>query len=262
MADRVIPGLIENENNCHCHQVNIHTMKITDACKDKDCIEDLRVYPTVGAQEIINTAFSIRPVSAELIHADVNVEPIGFNRGHYTVDVSYFYRVTGETFPGGIKVSGLAVFDKRVILCSSEGSVKIFSSCGAVNSCGGRPVAVVEAVDPIALNMRIVDSRCAETCEHEMRSISGHILSEFGEDLILTPQTKHLFVTLGQFSVIRLERNTMLTLDNACYYMPDKECVCSGDDDPCSIFSRVAFPTEEFYPSDKDCICNTYKDLI
>ena len=30
--------------------MSIHTRKITDACRDKDCIEDLRVYLTTGSQ--------------------------------------------------------------------------------------------------------------------------------------------------------------------------------------------------------------------
>ena len=29
--------------------MSIHTRKITDACRDKDCIEDLRVYLTITA---------------------------------------------------------------------------------------------------------------------------------------------------------------------------------------------------------------------
>ncbi len=30
--------------------MSIHTRKITDACRDKDCVEDLRVYLTAGSQ--------------------------------------------------------------------------------------------------------------------------------------------------------------------------------------------------------------------
>ena len=30
--------------------LSIHTKKITDSCRDKDCIEDLRVYLTKGSQ--------------------------------------------------------------------------------------------------------------------------------------------------------------------------------------------------------------------
>ena len=59
------------------------------------------------------------------------MEPVGFNRGFYTVDVRYFYRVTADAFVGAarpVEVSGLCVFDKRVILFGSEGTAKIFSS--------------------------------------------------------------------------------------------------------------------------------------
>ena len=69
--------------------MSIHTRKITDACRDKDCVEDLRVFPTRTSQGYIENAFSIRPKSAELLYAGVNVEEITFNRGYYTVDVTF-----------------------------------------------------------------------------------------------------------------------------------------------------------------------------
>lgn len=70
---------------------------------------------------------------AELLYAYIDVEPVTFNRGFYTVDVRYFYRITADAFVGAarpVEISGLAVFDKRVILFGSEGSVKVFSSLG------------------------------------------------------------------------------------------------------------------------------------
>ena len=76
MADKVLPGPVERPRPAE--SVNIHTEKILDACRDKDCIDDLRVYPTVSSQAIIDTAFSVRPESATLIYADVNVDPISF----------------------------------------------------------------------------------------------------------------------------------------------------------------------------------------
>ncbi|MBQ8264002.1 MAG: hypothetical protein IJY96_04400 [Oscillospiraceae bacterium] len=266
MADRVLPGPVENEDLCRCQHVNIHTMKITDACRDKDCIEDLRVYPTVSSQAIVDSAFSIRPCSAELIYADVNVDPISFNRGYYTVDVSYFYRIVGETFPGGVEICGLAVFDKRVILFGSEGNVKTFSStCGGFGgglNHGRNPIAVVEAVDPIALNMRIVDSSCLSSCDPELRTIPDAIIEAIGEELVLKTHSKKVYVTLGQFSMIRLERDTQLCIEDFKYFVPDKECVCSSDDDPCTLFSRVGFPTDEFFPPDSIPPCDNYKNLI
>ncbi|MBR5490927.1 MAG: hypothetical protein IKV79_06640 [Oscillospiraceae bacterium] len=260
MADMVLPGPVENSEHCRCKNVNIHTMKISDACKDKDCIEDLRVYPTASSQSILESAFSVRPCYAELIYADVNVEEINFNRGYYTVDISYFYKVVGEALPGGRKISGLAVFDKRVILFGSEGGVKTFSSGGCNYSNGGKPIAVVEAVDPIALNMRLDDGG-HDKCDNDQRSIPQHIKEIMGEDVVLPPGRKRLTVTLGQFSMIRLERDTQLSLDDFEYFIPIKDCVCSGGDDPCTLFSRVDFPTDEFFPPDSIAPCDNYRYL-
>lgn len=58
------------------------------------------MYPTACSQARLDSALSVRPRSAELLCADVHVKEITFNKGYYTVDVTYFYRVRGETFPG------------------------------------------------------------------------------------------------------------------------------------------------------------------
>ena len=223
----------------------------------------MRVYPTVSSQAVIDSAFSVRPESACLLYADVSVDEISFNRGYFTVDVTYFYKVTGETFPGGIPITGLAVFDKRVILYGSEGSVKTFSSAGDI--CSGlsgmreTPIAVVEAVDPIALNLRIGDiPSCADT---ELRSIPDAILEALGEAVNLTNNGRQLFVTLGQFSIIRLERDAQLAVDAESFY-PVRECVGSSDDDPCTLFSRVSFPVDEFFPPDTLPRDENYRDLV
>ena len=64
--------------------------------------------------------------------------------------------------------------------------------------------------------------------------------------------THRLFVTLGQFSMIRLERDTQLLMPVYDYCVPSKECVCgSGCDcqeDPCELFQKVQFPVNEFFP--------------
>ena len=36
--------------------IAVHTRKITDSCRDKDCIEDLRIYLTTGSQAVLDTA--------------------------------------------------------------------------------------------------------------------------------------------------------------------------------------------------------------
>ena len=98
MADRVVPGPVES-SACIREAVCINTNKIFDSCRDKDCVDDLRVFPTVTSQSYIENALSVRAKAAELLYVQVNVEPITFNRGYYTVDCTYFYKITGETFP-------------------------------------------------------------------------------------------------------------------------------------------------------------------
>lgn len=230
--------------------VCIHTKKIFDSCRDKDCIDDLRVYLCSSSQSIIDKALSVRPRSATLLCANVRVEEINFNRGCYTVDVTYFYKVYGEAFPGCQKVKGIAVFDKRVILYGSEGSSKVFSSanyhcCGKNNN---MPIAVVEAVDPLALSMKIVDVNCCDPDDNELHQIPEEIMENFDEEIITTRTNKQLYVTLGQFSIIRLERDTQLLMPVYDYCIPDKECAGGGEDDPCTVFSHIPFPVSDFFP--------------
>ena len=38
-----------------------------------------------------------------LFRSYIDVEPVGFNRGYFTVDVRYFYRVTADAFVGAAR---------------------------------------------------------------------------------------------------------------------------------------------------------------
>ena len=260
MADRVVPGPVDSSASIR-EAVCIHTKKIYSGCRDKDCIEDLRVFPTVSSRAYIDAAFSIRPGSAELLYTAVNVEEITFNRGYYTVDVTYFYKVTGEAFPGNNTVTGLAVFDKRVILFGSEGSAKVFTSDGDMSTPADQPVGVVEAVDPIALGMKVCERGCGCSCDM-VPEVPAQILSAFGEELVLTDTNRLWYATLGQFSLIRLERDTQLVIPVYNYCFPENECVGSTDDDPCALFGRIRFPVEEFYPPDSlECESN-YRNFV
>lgn len=202
----------------------------------------------------------------------IDVQPVGFNRGFYTVDVRYFYRITADAFVGAsrpMEISGLCVFDKRVILFGSEGSAKIFSSQSAFEGLDGQnirkssmPVAVVEAVDPIVLNMKLVEVCENRTGDCELTDIPPCICTCFGSDLCFGGEGKRIYVTLGQFSIIRLERDTQLLMPAYDYCLPDKECSCdSGDDDPCEIFRHVKFPVDEFFPPNSVTAGDDYREL-
>lgn len=250
MADRVMPGPVDSTEAIR-EAVCVHTRKVFDACRDKDCVEDLRVYPTVSSQSNLERAFSVRPRSAELLLAKVNVQEITFNRGYYTVDVTYFYRITGETFPAGETVCGLAIFDKRVMLFGSDASAKVYSSAESTPAeKAGLPIGVVESVDPIALHMKIVDMETPLSDPGEQRQIPSEILELYGEELNLGEESRNLYVTLGQFSIIRLERETQLLIPAFDYCIPEKACEGTTEDDPCAMFSKIDFPVEEFFPPD------------
>ena len=263
MADRVVPGPV-NQNAVIREAVSINTRKIFDSCRDKDCIDDLRVYPTVSSQTYIENALSIRPRSAELLYCAVNVEPISFNRGYFTVDCSYFYRITGETFPNGQSIQGLAVFDKRAMLFGSEGSVKSFSSEDPTPppESNDLPIAVVNSVDPIALYMKLVDADGLGSTELEQRAIPDFIADAFPEPLVLTDTARRWYATIGQFSIIRLERDTQLLIPAYEYSLPDKECPGASEDDPCELFSRIRFPVEEFFPPNSVENAEDYRSMV
>ncbi len=263
MAEKASPGPAAPEAVIR-EAVSINTRKIFDSCRDKDCIDDLRVFPTVSAQSYIENALSIRPRSAELLYCAVNVEPISFNRGYFTVDCSYFYRIIGETFPSGQTVQGLAVFDKRAMLFGSEGSAKSFSSEDLTPPAESRdlPIAVVNSVDPIALHMKLVDAECRCPTELEQRAIPGFIADAFPEPLVLTDTARRWYATIGQFSIIRLERDTQLLIPAYEYSLPTKECPGASEDDPCELFSRIRFPVEEFFPPNSVENAEDYRSMV
>lgn len=262
MAERVESGRSDCPRNIR-EAVCVNTKKIYDSCRDKDCVDDLRVFPTATSQIYIENALSIRPKNAELLYVDVNVEPVSFNRGHFTVDCTFFYRVTAETFPAGQTCTGLCVFDKRVMLFGSEASVKTFTSDGFLDAdTDDLPTGVCESVDPICLRTRLVDCDCCLPTDLEQRSIPAFITAVFDEELILTGKARRWLATIGQFSIIRLERTTQLLIPAYDYCLPEKECPGSGPvDDPCSLFSRIRFPVEEFFPPDSVQESEDYKSF-
>lgn len=262
MSDRIVPGPVDSGTASVREAVCIHTKKVFDGCRDKDCVEDLRVYPTVSSQSYIENAIRVRPRSAQLIDAIVNVQEIAFNRGYYTVDVTYFYKIDGEAFPSGDAICGLAIFDKRVMLFGSEASSKIYSSADAETyESSGLPIGVVESVDPILLHMKVVDRDTQTDDEAESRSVPQAIQDLFNEELVMTEQNRNLYVTIGQFSVIRLERDTQLLIPAYDYCIPDKSCEGTTDDDPCAMFSRIEFPLDEFFPPDTIRADEDYRSL-
>ena len=218
------------------------------------------MYPTRASQAVIDRALSVRGGRAELLQAYIDVEPASYNRGFYSVDIRYYYRITAEAFVGGSRpaeISGLAVFDKRVLLFGSEGNAKIFTSRfrPEAGDCQGMgrsnlPEAVVEAVDPIVLDTKVTDCPPAPTCDcGRLTEIPSFIAQSFGQELVFDDSaSRRFYVTLGQFTLVRLERDTQLLIPVYDYCVPQSECPCDAQEDPCGLFRSVAFPVNEFFP--------------
>ena len=112
--------------------VCIHTDKVYDSCRDKDCLENIRVYLTADGQCVVDRAINVKCTKAEIIWVFSDIEPVPFNRGFYSVDLKYFFKITLAVFTGlgrPTEVEGLATFDKKVILFGSEGNAKVSKFC-------------------------------------------------------------------------------------------------------------------------------------
>jgi len=243
--------------------MSIHTRKITDSCRDKDCIEDLRVYLTAPSQTVLENAGGAKVRSAELLYTQIEVEPVAFDGRHYCIDITFYYRILADAVTGTCRctpISGLAVFSKRAVLCGEDSSAHIFRSDTRLGECDGptrilanRPTAVVEVLDPLVLSSKVTDACGCK--EQNVIQIPGFIAAMFDEPLVLTPENRRLFVTLGQFSIVRLERDAQLIVPVLDYSIPTKECCDSPGgcaEDPCEMFSRIPFPSDQFTPTGCD----------
>jgi hypothetical protein len=256
MAESVVPGPISDlsavrEATC------IHTQKIYDACQAKDCMEDLRLYPIESDLATIDLAQSVKLGQATLLYVQSDVAAMGFHQGYYTIDLRYYYQVSCDVYTGTgrpTSVTGLAVSDKRAMLFGGDGTSKLFTSddTSCAESLGASvPRAVVEAVDPILLQVRLTTkgSYPAETA-NLLTEVPACIEAAFSDSISLANDSAHrIYLTLGQFSLLRLERDAQLLIPIYDHCMPDKECACDRcDDTPCEIFQQVTFPVNQFFP--------------
>ena len=242
------------------HRHRFRTDKIYDSCRDKECLEDLRVYFTVCDQEIIDNAVNVRLSNASVIWVSTDVEPVPFNQGYYTIDMRFYFKVTLDIYCDLVRpkqVTGLAIYDKKVVLFGSEGKSKVFQSLynfdGPDKQLLGKtnlPKAVVEVVDPIGLSARLVDA-CPPIPKCDLCDVSSipECICNLFDDIFANPDTtKRVYVTLGLFSITKLERNVQLLIPVYDFCIPNNECVSATQDNPCELFDKIDFPINEFYP--------------
>lgn len=248
--------------------VCVHTDKITDSCLAKDCIEDLHVYLTVESQCTLDKAVSAKARFVELMHVAIQTDPVPYSAGYYTVDITYYYRVIADAVMQAGRpctITGLAVFSKRLVLFGGETTARIYSS-RSYKSClckkslqeASVPEAIVEVVDPMILGSRVQEVCNCNCCPPSPPVIPEAILGCFEEQLVLDGESKRLLVTIGQFSIARLERSTQLLIPTFDYCIPSKTCKnvgSSNTESPCEVFGQIEFPMDAFFPSKADsCI--------
>lgn len=255
------------KNNCCPNDLSngvcVQTDKIYDSCRDKECIENMRVYLTEAGQQILDRAINVKLRKAEIIWVYSDVEPVPFNNGYFTIDLKFFFRVCLDVFCGvgqPTSVEGLATYDKKVILFGSEGNAKVFSSRFKPDEVDTQlwqktnlPKAQIETVDPIALAARLVDgNECCDCCcgETDVNSLPESVCRVF-DDLIVDCGSKKVYITLGLFTITRIMRKVQLIIPVIDFCIPDNECIASTDNNPCELFEKLRFPVDEFFPPER-----------
>lgn len=266
MADNKFCG---NQKELVCIEAN----RVLDSCRDRDCYENIKVYLTDFGQEIIEHTGNVRVKNAYIAWTYIDITPVQFNRGFYSVNIRFYICCEFEACVGGRsqEFDGVTAVEKKVILFGSESNVNIYKSdsefsCSKEPSTHTKnvPVAVVEAVDPVVLDARIVEERecgcCGCCCCAE--EIPEKVTCNLSGALAKGNRERSLLISFGIFSVVRIVRPAQYLINASEYSVPDKECISSEEKSPCSLFRNMAFPTQEFSlpaftpeRTDKHCGC-------
>lgn len=234
--------------------------KIYDACRERNCIVDSRVYVSETDQTLVDNAINVKLKSAEIIGVYTDIEPVLYSSGYYSVDIKFFINVTLEVFCSlstPTEITGLTTYDKRILLYGGEGSSKTYTSTyepgGAIEQVTtgtNLPKVTVEAIDPIALSARISDESCSSCCttDDDESDIPGDIGECFDQDLVTSNCVKKILVSMGLFSLVRIERTVQLLIDAVDFCIPEGSCTESTPTEPCELFNQVRFPIDEFFP--------------
>ncbi len=243
--------------------VIIDTNHVFDSCRDRDCFEDVAIFLSPEGQELIERTNNVRVCKARILFSNITVNPVQFNRGFYEVKIRFYVKLELEAcacLGRSAGFCGIAVVEKSVVLYGGEGNVNVFKSnlsangfCNEPTLCdmaSTLPTAVVEVVDPVVLNVRVDDNdccRCSRCCSCD--DIPEQILCTTNGRLVFNENGRHLVVSLGFFSVTRIERPAQFIINATEYNVPGKECISNdGNTNPCELFRNMDFPITEFQP--------------
>ncbi len=233
--------MIENNMNRQFSEaVCVDAMRVFDSCSSQDCLEDLEFIFSEGDQTTINGADYIKTKNITITGVTFTIDPVPFNKGFYTVDITYAFRAEVDAYttddPLPDTLYGTSTFSKKVILYGSEGSTQRFvsnepaaapassatSGCACNCDCGAMPVASVNVAPPMCLDAKLVPSTTAD-------------------------DEQNVLITVGIFAIVQLSRPVPILIPSYDYCIPGKEC-SSNTDTPCELFEALQFPTSEFFP--------------
>lgn len=255
MSDNLSTGCLggEEENNNN-EAVCIDVMRVYDSCGSKDCLEDLMVYFSEADQLIINNATGVKIKDTEIINVNVDIESLPFHKGYYSVNITYYFNVLLEVVTqvssASTLVKGLSIFTKQTVMYGSEGSVKMYTSAVSTEetesvSVSNLPKANVQTADPISLGAKLVcnnpniPTAPCQFIPDNIAALYGGTFASVGD--------KHVLVSIGLFSMVQIVRNVQMLVHAYDYCIPCKECKTISDN-PCEMFHRINFPTNEFFP--------------
>lgn len=235
--------------------VCIDAGRVYDSCCDRDCVTDMKCYFCPSDQQLVDEAVSVRIRSAKVIDVNIDVEPVTFNRGFFSCDLTFFFMVELDLFTAPHTaprtVNGLSFYSKKAILYGSEGNVKTFSNefgfegkDGNHSSGGNSPKCVVQCVDPIALSARL--GRSNGICDLP-GFIPPCVSTAIGGDIDTAQHGNTVLVTLGLFTIVQLIRNVQMLVPVYDFCIPEKQCNDTSDS-PCDVFRKIKFPTDDFFP--------------
>lgn len=147
--------------------------------------------------------------NAEVITVYLDLEPVPFNKGFYSVDMTFFFDVCVDVFcapaTGPIPVNGISIFNKKVILYGSEGNVKMFSSDYALDN-----------VDEQATISKVLPKATCQKADHKRNFMRSQLRWHLEDADSLQP---FLSFCISEFFQLRSLENLRQRLHNAEFYV-------------------------------------------
>ena len=198
---------------------------VLDSRAERQCYEDIPILLSPGDQRIVDACSFVGNPYATLDNVMFDVAPAPLQEERcWAVDMSLCFTVSLDCFisRGGepVRVTGTATCNSRCTLYGGEGVAPTFRSDG--NGWNGAPIACLQAADPIALNVHLID--CPQ---------SGEV-------------AKLARVSIGVFTVTSLQRPTRAVVP-ARGFIPPIAPRPRPPRTPCDDFLAQPFPRERFF---------------